>query len=155
VLSVLSRSNPDIDQLIGELKQQKESHAKREEQLNELALRLQSERAEINSVTQNLFRLQTEFDKNVTRVREEETANLKRLAKVYGAMAPDAAASVLKELTDEQAVKVLLFMKEAESAAILESLAKSGDTQTRRVALLSEKIRLSIPRAASTKSQSQ
>lgn len=155
VFAVLKRDNPDIDQLVSELKLQKENLAKREEQLNELALRLQSERAEINSVTQNLFRLQTEFDKNVTRVREEEVANLKKLAKVYAAMAPEGAAMVIKELPDDQAVKVLLFMKDTESAQILESMAKTGEQDVRRVAQLSEKIRLSLPRPTNSKTQSQ
>ena len=37
-------------------------------------------------------RLQKEFDQNVLRVQEEETANLKKLAKVYSAMTPEGAA---------------------------------------------------------------
>jgi flagellar motility protein MotE (MotC chaperone) len=155
ILSVLNRNNPDIDQLVAELKQQKDALTKREQQLNELALRLQTERAEINSVTQNLFRMQSEFDKNVVRVREEETANLKRLAKVYAAMTPEGAASVLRELPDEQAVKVLLFMKDAETAPILEAMTKAGDKDARRVAALSERIRLSLPRAQTPKTQTQ
>jgi flagellar motility protein MotE (MotC chaperone) len=146
--------NPEAEQLIAELRQQKEALDKKEQQLSELSLRLQNERAEIIAVTQSVTRLQREFDRNVIRVKEEETANLKKLAKVYAAMAPEAAAAILKELPEEQAVKVIMFMKEAESAPILETLAKTGDGEAKRVAALSERMRLALTRTPAPRTAS-
>src|SRR5260221_488507 len=83
-------TNPEADQLMEELKAEKQSLAKREQQLNDLAARLEAERAEVNQVTQSVHQAQMDFDKQVLRVQEEEVANLKKLAKVYAAMTPDA-----------------------------------------------------------------
>ena len=63
----------------------------REQRLNELATRLDTERGEISNATLSVQQLQADFDKNVLRVKDEETANLKKLAKVYSAMTPDGA----------------------------------------------------------------
>ncbi|HOW64044.1 MAG TPA: hypothetical protein P5186_05375 [Candidatus Paceibacterota bacterium] len=146
ILAAWTLRHPELEQLMAELRRRKDTLEQREQQLNELALRLQNERAEINSITQSVGRLQGEFDRNVVRVKEEEAANLKKLAKLYAAMTPEGASAVIRELPDEQAVKVLMMMKEAESAPILEILAKAGAGEARRVAALSEKIRLSLAR---------
>jgi len=144
-------TNPEADQLIAELKVEKKSLEKKEQQLNDLALRLAAEQTEINQATQSVHQLQMDFDKNVVRVQEEETANLKKLAKVYSAMTPDSAANIFAELDDPSVIRILVFMKEAETAAILESLAKKGAPEAKRVAALSESLRLSIFRNTTAK----
>ena len=138
--------NPEVDQLVLELKKEKEALALRSQQLNDLNVRLQTERLELNQVTQKVAQMQQEFDQQVVRVREEETANLKKLAKVYAGMSPDGATTILKELPDDQIVKILIFMKESDSATLLENLGKGGDADAKRAALISERIRLSLPR---------
>src|SRR6266446_2637355 len=110
-------SNPEIDQLIAELKMEKEGLALREQQ-------------------------QKEFDERIVRVREEETANLKKLAKTYAAMSPEGAATILKQMGDDQIVKILVFIKEGDSAPILEAFAKSGEADAKRVAMISERVRV-------------
>jgi flagellar motility protein MotE (MotC chaperone) len=132
-------TNPEADQLIAELKVEKKSLEKREQQLDDLSLRLDAERTEINQATQSVHQLQMDFDKNVVRVREEETANLKKMAKVYSDMTPGSAANIFAEMDDPSVIKIMVFMKENDTAAILESMAK---TQAKRVASLSESLRL-------------
>jgi flagellar motility protein MotE (MotC chaperone) len=139
-------SNPEVEQLVLDLTKEKEALALREQQLNELATRLQNERLELGQVTQTINRLQIDFDRNVVRIREEESANLKKLAKVYAAMTPDGAITILKELGDEQVVKIMAFMKETETAPLLELLAKQGDAEAKRAALISERLRLTLHR---------
>lgn len=143
-------NNPEADQLIAELKIEKKSVETREQQLNELAARLESERAELNQVTQSVHQLQTEFDSSVLRIKDQEIANLKKLAKVYGDMAPETAATVMAEMDNEAIVKILLYLKDNETAAILEALAKKGQTQARRTAEISETVRLSLHNTSST-----
>jgi flagellar motility protein MotE (MotC chaperone) len=148
-------NNPEVQQLISELIKEKDALALRAQQLNDFAARLQTERLELNQVTQHVFRLQQEFDRNVVRIREEETANLKKLAKVYAAMTPDNALAILKELGDDQVVKILAFMKENETAPILECMARAGDIEAKRAALISERLRLTIARPVATKGKTQ
>jgi flagellar motility protein MotE (MotC chaperone) len=136
--------NPELDLIMAELKAQKESLANRENQLKELAVRLQTERQEINQLTQSVYQVQVQFDQNVARVKTEEVANLKKLAKVYSAMTPEGAVAIFKELDDTSIVKIAKFMKEPETAPILEMLAKQGDAEAKRAAGISERIRNSL-----------
>lgn len=135
--------NPETDQLIAELKAEKLALDKRAKELNDLAVRLQAERAEINQITQSIHGMQADFDKMVLRVQAEETANLKKLAKVYATMAPESAATILSEMDDTAIVKIMLYMKDAETAIVLESLSKKGENEAKRAAALSERLRVS------------
>jgi flagellar motility protein MotE (MotC chaperone) len=129
-----------------ELKEQKKGLDLREQQMNEAEAQLRAERDEVAKVKQNVAQLQADFDKSVVRVNAEETPNLKKLAKVYADMAPDAAAAVLSQMEDGEIVKIMLFMKEAETAAILEIMAKQGDAKAKRAAAISGRIHLSTSR---------
>lgn len=136
-------TNPEADQLLAELKVEKKSLAKREQDLNDLAARLDTERSELTLVTQSVHQMQTDFDKNVVRVQDEETANLKKLAKVYSAMAPENAADILAQLDDISVAKIMVFMKDGDTAGIFEAMAKKGAPDAKRAASLSERLRLS------------
>jgi flagellar motility protein MotE (MotC chaperone) len=136
--------NPEVDRLIDELGKEKKAVVTREEQLNELSTRLEAERAEINIVLQSMHRMQKDFDRTVVRVREEESLNLKKLAKLYASMSPEGAATIIKQMEDDQIVKFLVFMKEGESAPLLESFAKLGDAEAKRAAAISERLRTAV-----------
>jgi flagellar motility protein MotE (MotC chaperone) len=134
--------NPEADQLISELQAEKKTLSKKEQDLADLTARLEAERAELKMVTQSVRQLQTDFDQNVLRISDEETANLKKLAKVYSGMEPASAAKVLEEMDDVAIVKIMVFMKDSETAVLLESFAKQGEPQAKRAALLSDRLRL-------------
>ena len=144
-------SNPEADQLVAELKEEKSAVAAREQQLNEMSTRLEAERSELGQVTQSVRKLQNDFDKSVLHVQTDETANLKKLAKVYAEMDPQTAADVFSEMDDVSIVKIMMFMKDSETAAILESLAKKGQAQAHRTALISDRLRLASTRPLPTK----
>lgn len=141
-------SNPEIDELMTELRSRREALIARENQLKTWEARLQAERSELTIVTQMVSRAQSEFDKSVLKIRADETANLKRLAKTYSEMSPQAATAILKNQDDQVFAKILLLMKEQEVAGILEQLAKQGESEAKRASLLAERIRLaaSIPK---------
>jgi flagellar motility protein MotE (MotC chaperone) len=133
--------NPEMDLLITELKKEKDGLAVKEKQLKDLAARLEAERAELTVVTQAVHRMQVEYDRNFVRVKEEEAANLRKLAKMYSGMTTEGAVLILKQMEDEQIVKILIFMKESESAPLLESLAKLGEPEAKRAAAISGQLR--------------
>jgi len=135
------RHDPEVDQLLQELKTEKELLTKRATELRELETRLAAERAEINQVTQRVSQLQLEFDQNVVRVKEAEAPNLKKLAKIYTEMSPAGAAAILRELDDQVVVKVMSFMKEDQSAPLLDAMATEGLEQARRAASIAEALR--------------
>lgn len=151
-----SYSNPEIDELMSELRIRREALEAREAQLKAWETRLQAERSELNVVTQlvsrvqadldqTLSRAQADLDKSVLRIRADEIVNLKRLAKTYNDMSPQAAGAILKNQDDETIAKLLMLMKESEVAVFLEQLAKQGDAEAKRASLLTERIRMSVP----------
>ena len=140
----LSVNQQELELLVQELKQEKELLAARAAELQELDLRLQADRQELSNVTATIQKMQKDFDQQVTRVREEESANLKKLAKTYAVMSPESAATVFQELDDAAVVKIMMFMKEAETAPILEQITRKGETEARRVANLTERLRLTL-----------
>lgn len=137
--------NPEVDLLITELKLEKERLAKQALELSELAERLHTERLELNQVTQMVSQLQLEFDRNIVRVTAEEAANVKRLARTYAAMSPEGAAAILRQLDETTQLKILTQMKESEIAVLLEAIGRQSEAEARRVAALSERLRLSLP----------
>ena len=135
------RHDPEVDQLLKEIKDEKAALEKRSTELRELEKRLAAERAEINQVTQRVAQLQFEFDQNLVRVKEEEIPNLKKLAKMYTAMSPEGASAIMRELDDLVVVKVMSFMKEDQSAPLLEAMASESEAQAKRAASIAEALR--------------
>lgn len=134
--------NPEVNQLLTELADQREALRVRSTQLDELEARLKAERQEIYSVTQAVYQLRTNVESTLTRITEEETVNLKKLVKVYSTMSPEGAARILKEMEDDQVVKILALMRETETAPILENMGQGGREDARRTALISDRLRL-------------
>lgn len=135
-------SNPEVDQLVRELRHERAAIAARAKQLDDLAARLKVEQAELQSATQAVHQLQRDFDRSLIKVKDEESTNLKRLARVYATMEPDGATAILRELDESTVVKVLSFMKDDQIAMLMTSLARSGDVEAKRVAIISERLRL-------------
>ena len=139
--------NPEMVQLVAELKDEREALRVRASQLDELEARLRAERKEIYAVTQAVYQLRADLDTVVTHVSEEEAVNLKKLGKVYTTMSPEGAARIFKEMDDEQVVKILALMRGSESAPILESLGQGNKENAQRAAMISNRIRLTVSAA--------
>jgi flagellar motility protein MotE (MotC chaperone) len=131
-----------MSQLVSELKNEREALRVRASQLDELEARLHAERKEIYAVTQAVYQLRADLDTVVTRVSEEEAVNLKKLAKVYTTMSPEGAARILKEMDDDQVVKILALMRGSEPAPILENFGQGTKEDARRAATISNRLRL-------------
>ena len=143
--------NPEFEQWVDEIRRQRDSLAQREQQLQELQTRLESDRKELSYSTQLVSRLQAEFDQNVVRIKDQEADNLKRQAKVLAGMSPEAAASVLNEMSEDEAVRILVAMKADDASVLLEALSKIGKTEAKRAAAFTEKMRRTLPPAPKTK----
>ncbi len=131
----------EAEMLIQELKTEKATLARRENDLNELAERLKTERLEINVVTQAVYQLQMQVEANIVRIKSEEAVNIKKLSKTYAAMSPDGAAPIMKEMEEPTLIKIIALMKEAESAPILEAMSRLSPDDAKRVAKVTERLR--------------
>jgi hypothetical protein len=81
----------------------------------------------------------------VVKLEADEVENLKRLAKVYATLTPDAAVNIFRDLDDSTVVKILFFMKSDTVGAVLQEMATANGgvaEQVRRAAKISDMLRL-------------
>jgi len=137
--------NPEFQQWVEDLRQEKTLAETRKAQLNELETRLQAERQELSTVTQRVAQLQADFEKNVVRLKDQEAKNLKRQAKAVADMSPEAAVAMLDQMADDDVVKLFAVMKSDQVTLLLETLSKLGKAQTKRAAAITERTRHLLP----------
>lgn len=136
--------NPEIDLLIADLRQRNLELDAREQGLRELELRIQAKAAELKPITQEVARVMQQIDGVFVRIEASDTASLKEQAKIFSAMAPDNAASILGRMEDPAIVRILAHLNPKEKAAVLEALAALGGEEVSRVAKLSEMLRFTV-----------
>src|SRR5882757_7041310 len=69
--------NPEFDQWVTQIKEERAALALREEQLKDWEMRLTAENREISTVTQTVTKLQNDFDRRVLQFKDQELANAK------------------------------------------------------------------------------
>ena len=143
--------NPELDQVVAELKVEKEGLASKKKQLEELDARLKAERMELDEAARRVTKIRDEVSRDVLKIADDEAGNLKRLAKMYTSMEPDGAARILAELDNAVVVKIMTLMKDADSGVILDALARLGAEETKRAAKISENLRLAVAQKTATK----
>ncbi|HEY1790756.1 MAG TPA: hypothetical protein VGJ73_21590 [Verrucomicrobiae bacterium] len=139
--------NPEFNEWVSQVQNEKSRLDLREQQLNELQTRLNTELQEMSVVTQTVSQLQSDFDKDVLRFKSQETDNVKHQAKLIAAMSPEGAVSMFAQMSDDDVVRILFVMKPDEASAILDTFSKSGEAK--RAALLTERLHQVLPEAAS------
>jgi flagellar motility protein MotE (MotC chaperone) len=139
--------NPEIDQWVAQIKDERESLALRTEQLTEWEARLAAENREIATVTQTVSQLQADFDKRVLLFKDQEKDNVKRQLKVVADMTPDGAATMFNEMTDDDVTKLLYMMKADISGPILDAMSRQGEAHAARAAALANRLKdvLNVP----------
>ena len=137
--------NPDIDQWVSQIKNERDSLAVREQNLKEWETRLAAESREIAAVTQAVTRTQADFDKRVLLYTDQQKDNVKKQLKVIADMSPDGAATMLNEMPDDEVAQMLYTMKPDVSGAILDAMSKLGGAPAKRAATLTERIKDILP----------
>ena len=56
----------------------------------------------------------------------------------------DGAATIFKQMDDTSIVKIMVFMKDQETGPILAAMSKGGETEAKRAADLTEKLRVAV-----------
>ena len=140
--------NPDIDQWVSQIKDERDALAVREQQLKEWEARLAAESREIAAVTQAVSRTQEQFDKRVLQFTEQQKDNAKKQLKVIADMTPDGAAAMLGQMPDDEVARLLYVMKPDVSGAILDAMSKPGGASAKRAATLTSRIKDILPSPA-------
>jgi len=140
--------NPDIDQWVSQIKEQRDALAEREQQLKDWEARLAAESREIAAVTQSVTKTQEEFDRRVLLFTDQQKDNVKKQLKVISDMSPDGAAAMLNEMPDDEVVRLLFSLKPDVSGAILDAMSKQGNAYARRAASLTARLKDILPGSA-------
>lgn len=138
-----------IQELVVELKENKEGMISEHKELAAIQAQVSSEKQELERVKQELIRLREDLDKRVVEIQDFEVKNLKTLSQTYSTMLPPAAAAIFRELDEDTVVKILALMKTERVALLLGELAKPSPTDrnaeespAKRAARISDKLRL-------------
>lgn len=135
--------NPEFDQWVQDLRQEKAALTERRTQLGEWETRLLAERQELAAFTKTVSKMQSEFEKNIVRLKEQEVKNIKRQAKAVADMSPDAAAKLIDQMTDDDIVRLCSVLKSDQVTLLLETLSKQGNI--RRAAAITERMGHLLP----------
>jgi len=141
-------TNPEMEQWIASLKEERDALAVKEQELKDWETRLTVESHEIDSITQTVSRAQAEYDQRVLMFKEQEKDNLKKQLKVVSEMSPGGAALMLGEMSDNDVTKLLYSMKPDISGPILDAMSKTGQPQAKRAATLAQRLKDVLPIAA-------
>ena len=137
--------NPEFNEWVSQIQNEKEKLALREQQLDEWQTRLNLELQEMSVVTQTVNQLQSNFDEGVIRFNAQETDNVKHQAKLISAMSPEGAVAMLSQMSDDEVVRILFTMKADQASQILDTLSKANTTEAKRAALLTERLHQVLP----------
>ena len=140
--------NPDIDQWVSQIKDERDALAVREQQLKEWEARLAAESHEISSITQAVSKAQADFDKRVLMFTDQERDNIKKQLKVIAAMSPEGVTTLLNEMSDDEVAKLLYAMKPDIAGATLDAISKLGGASAKRAASLAARIKDVLPMSA-------
>jgi len=135
----------EIDNLSNELKEERARLRKQSEQLDLRAARAVADEKELAKVRADVERLRKEIADKVVEISADEAKNIRSLSQTYTSLSPKAAMTILKEIDDVTAVKILSLMKAETVGPIFEEMAKTAGPDgslARRAALLSEKLRM-------------
>lgn len=137
--------NPEFNQWVSQIQDEKEKLDSREQQLDEWQTRLNLELQEMSLVTQTVNQLQSNFDQNVIRFKSQESDNVKHQAKLISAMSPEGAVNMLGQMSDDDVVRILFTMKPDVASQILDTLSKMGPEQAKEAALITERLHQVLP----------
>lgn len=133
--------NPEMDQWVTQMKDEREALTLRAQQLKEWEAQLNAQGKELSTVTRAVSNVQAQFDKRVVLFTEQEKENAKKQVKVIAGMTPDGAAAMLGEMSDPEVTKLLYAMKNDLAGGILDAISKQGPVQAKRAALLAQKLK--------------
>ena len=134
----------EIDNLASELKDEKLRVKKQEADVGLRSVRLASDRQELEKLRTDLTAMRKDISDKVVEVQADEAKNLRMLAQTYANLTPHSAVTIIRDLDDAMAVKILSLMKPDIVGPIFEDMAQSDPStgDAHRAAVLSDKLRM-------------
>tara|TARA_B110000305_G_C19375274_1_gene606619 strand:+ start:401 stop:1009 length:609 start_codon:yes stop_codon:yes gene_type:complete len=142
----------ELDKLLTQIEEERTRLFKKSDYLDNAERRINMEKKDLVKLQNSIRAQQKEFDVKAKEfeskriaIAQSQTKNLKELAATYANMAPETAVSIFQQMEDDLAVKILTLMKPEEIGPIFEQMAAGPAEMTKRVARLSNSLRLIVP----------
>jgi len=137
----------EIDNLVNELKTERENYQKKAKDFAAVELRIATEKKELVRIREEIEKMRSELTEKTTEMQASEKTNVRNLSRTYSNMKPTQAVAIISEMSDANIVKILALMKPDIQAKILAEMAKTSDgsgnaTLAPRAAKLSDQLRL-------------
>ena len=137
----------EIDNLVNELKTERENYQKKAKDFAAVELRIATEKKELVRIREEIEKMRSELTEKTTEMQSAEKTNVRNLSRTYSSMKPTQAVAIISEMTDANIVKILALMKPDIQGKILAEMAKTSDgsgnaTLAPRAAKLSDQLRL-------------
>lgn len=135
----------EIENLASELKEEKAKLRQQSDELDQRAARIEAEKGELEKMRDEIAQMRSDMDQRVIAIQADEAKNLRSLAQTYSTMTPQAAVTIMKQMDDATAVKILYLMKPDVVGPIFEAMASgagSDPSLAQRAAELSDRLRL-------------
>ena len=117
----------EIDNLVNELKTERESYEKKKSDFAAVELRIATEKKELTRIRVEIEKMRSELSAQTTEMQSSEKTNVRNLSRTYSNMKPEQAVAIISEMTDSNIVKILSLMKPDIQARILAEMAKTLD----------------------------
>ena len=145
--SVWNFKTAAVDELIAELKGERQNILEEQKDLAALSSQVTAERQEVGKVKAEVTKLRQDLEARIVEITDNEKDNLKKLVSTYTIMQPANAVPILRELDENTVVKILSQMKPERVALILGAMAQMPDKSndeppSKRAARISDKLRL-------------
>ena len=133
--------NPEMEQWIQQIKDERDALAVRTAQLKEWEAQLNAQGKELSMMTRAVTKAQSDFEQRVVVFTATEKENAKKQVKVIAGMSSDGAATMLAEMSETEATKLLFVMKNETASGILDAISRQGPLQAKRAAVLAQKMK--------------
>lgn len=137
--------NPDLDELILELKARKEHIKRKEEELKLWELQIHKEMANLRSITNWVQSFQMDLEESANTLTDTEESNIKRLLDLFKSLQPAQTALILEPMTDEKIAKIFRLLKPTDVGPIVQLWLAQGGKAEERVHKILQKYQGIIP----------
>ncbi|MEI6210440.1 MAG: hypothetical protein WCR06_02315 [bacterium] len=134
-------SRKNVNKLMEDLQNELAAIRRKEADLDGREKNLQERQVTLETLKDDLKKLQGKLEAATIRTAQGEQANLKRLAEVYGKMEPDGVATLLGKMEMDRAAAILRMLNERQAGAVLAAAVASGTNGARNAACWSDSIR--------------
>lgn len=143
-LANLQRTAKELDKTTNQLKGRTAELDVREAAIRQQQSALETQKQALEALRNEIQKLRDDVDSRLVVVESSEDGNFQQLSKLCSTMTPENAAKLLATIPDNQAVNILLKMKQQQSAKVFDAWLSKGGEMTEKAKRMTDLLRAAI-----------